>query len=135
MHSHWLPRILFGVAVASAAVASPTTAQHVDLYVLYTSGNRVEKDELLSALPGDISVKVYNTNLLALADYSVKQRTMTKLETARIVVILSAGPMEHLQGRLSGPDVVIFNSAEDRRNDLGTFAACRSSWPGIVPRG
>ncbi len=114
MHRLWFPRILFGVAVASAAVASPAIAQHVDLYVLYTSRDRVQKNELLSALPGDLSVKAYNTNLLALADYSGKQRAMTKLETARIVVILNTGPMEHLQGRLTGPDVIIFNSAEDR---------------------
>ena len=114
MYSLWVLRILLGFAVASAAAASPAMAQQLDLYVLYTSGNRAEKDELLSALPGDLSVKVYNTNLLALADYSAKQRTMAKLETARIVVILNTGPMEHLDGKLTGPDVIIFNSAEDR---------------------
>ncbi len=111
--------ILLGIAVACVAVTSPGVAQHIDLYVVYTSGNRAQKNDLLNALPEDVSVKAYNTNLLALADYSGKQKTIAKLETARIVVILDTGPMEHLQGSLTGPDVIIFNTAEDRLRSTG----------------
>ncbi len=111
--------ILLGIAIACVAVTSPAVAQHIDLYVVYTSGNRAQKNDLLDALPEDLSVKAYNTNLLALADYSGKQKTIAKLETARIVVILDTGPMEHLQGSLTGPDVIIFNTAEDRLRSTG----------------
>lgn len=101
--------LLSCVAAATPAVA-PLTARQIDVYVVYGGGDRNARDELLEALPDGLSVRSYNSNLLALADYSGKQKVLSKLETARVVVILSESALEYLQGRLVGTDLVIVRS-------------------------
>ena len=96
--------------VAATTLVAPLTARQVDVYVVYGGGDRNARDELLEALPDGLSVRSYNSNLLALADYSGKQKVLSKLETARVVVILSESALEHLQGRLVGTDLVIVRS-------------------------
>ena len=85
-------------------------AQELDVFVVYASSERAQKTELLQTLPRGLSVKAYNVDLLALADYSGKQKVIAKMERASVVVILWDAPLEYLQGRLAGTDVVIVNS-------------------------
>ena len=96
--------------VAATTLVAPLTARQIDVYVVFGGGDRDVRDELLEALPDGLSVRSYNSNLLALADYSGKQKVLSKLETARVVVILSESALEHLQGRLVGTDLVIVRS-------------------------
>ena len=101
---------LLGCAAVATPAVAPLAARQLDVYVVYGGGDRGFRDELLAALPEGLSVRSYNSNLLALADYSGKQKVLSKLEIARVVVILSASPLEHLEGRLVGTDLVIVSS-------------------------
>ena len=101
---------LLGCAAVATPAVAPLAAQQLDVYVVYGGGDRDVRDELLGALPDGLSVRSYNSNLLALADYSGKQKVLSKLETARVVVILSESPLQHLEGRLAGTDLVIVRS-------------------------
>ena len=124
-----LPTILAAFVVFSGLTAPALTARQVDVYIVYASNDRDAKNELTGALPDGLSVKFYNSNLLALADYSGKQKALSKLERASVVVILNDAPLDHLSGRLADADVLLVNTVgieltSDRRTihvlDSGT---------------
>ena len=103
--------VAFLVCLPLATLTAPALmALQIDVYVVYGRGDRPVKDELLGALPEGLSVRSYNSNFLALADYSGKQKVMSKLQTARVVVVLSDSPLDYLEGRLSNTDLVIVSS-------------------------
>lgn len=111
--------VLFGCVVLSSLTAPALQARQVDVYVVYGGGDRAAKNELVAALPDGLSVKSYNSNLLALADYSGKQKVLSKLETASVVVILSEAPLEYLEGRLSNADLLIVSSVSSALTSEG----------------
>ena len=124
-----LPTILAAFVVFSGLTAPALTARQVDVYIVYASSDRDAKNELTGALPDGLSVKSYNSNLLALADYSGKQKALSKLERASVVVILNDAPLDHLSGRLGDANVLLVNTVgteltSDRRTihvlDSGT---------------
>ena len=82
----------------------------LDVYVVYAGKVKKQKSQLVKQLPGDLSVKSYNVDLLALADYSGKQKAISKLSKARLVVILEDPPLEILDGSKFKTDLVITNS-------------------------
>ncbi len=102
---------VFLSCLALAGPAAPALmAQQVDVYVVYRGGGRGEKNDLVEALPSGLDVKSYNSNLLALADYSGMQKVIAKLETARVVVILGNAPSQYIEGRVGSAHLVIVNS-------------------------
>lgn len=103
-----------GLLLLSGFIAPAAWSQELDVYVVYSGRDRADKNELMRALPEELSVKAYNADLLAIADYSGKQKTIAKLETASVVVILNVAPMEHLEGILASTDVLIVNAVEAR---------------------
>ena len=105
-----LTTILAAFVASSGLTAPALTARQVDVYILYDSSDRDAKNELVGALPEGMSTKSYNSNLLALADYSGKQRTLSKLERASVVVILSDATLDHLSGRLADAIVLLVNT-------------------------
>ncbi len=102
------------ILVASVAVSGLTApalmARQVDVYIVYASSDRDAKNELTDALPEGLSAMSYNSNLLALADYSGKQKALSKLERASVVVILNDAPLDHLSGRLADAVVLLVNT-------------------------
>lgn len=82
----------------------------VDAYVLYDGKSKSEKTKFLENLPKAIAVKSYNVDLLAVADYSGKQKALAKFQKASVVVILFDGPMKVLKGSTVKKDLVIVNS-------------------------
>ena len=68
----WLLALVLLGLVASKAVAQ-------DVYILYSGSGKAEKSVLQKSLGKKLKVRTYNVALLALADYSGKQRTLAKL--------------------------------------------------------
>lgn len=91
-------------------LVAPSTASAVDAYVLYDGKSKKEKKTFLAALPKALSVKSYNVDLLAVADYSGKQKAISKFQKASVVVILLDGPMKVLKGSTVKKDLIIVNS-------------------------
>ena len=85
----------------------------VDVYVAYSGKNKADKNALKKAFRNDISVKFYNVDLLAVADYSGKQKAIGKFERAKIIVILKDSPMELLQGAKLNTDLIIVQSVKN----------------------
>ena len=96
--------MLLGVLVA------PSTVSAVDAYVLYDGKSKKEKKTFLASLPKAISVKSYNVDLLAVADYSGKQKAISKFQRASVIVILLDGPMKILKGATVKKDLIVVNS-------------------------
>lgn len=124
--------MLAAFVVLSGFTPPALTARQVDVYIVYASSDRAAKNELTEALSEGLSVKSYNSNLLALADYSGKQKAMAKLDRARVVVILNDAPLDHLTGRLADANLLLVNTVKttltsDRRTihvlDSGTDVA------------
>ena len=126
-----LPTIL-AAFVAFSGFTSPALMGQVDVYIVYASSDRDAKNELIDALPEGLSVKSYNSNLLALADYTGRQKALSKLERASVVVVISDAPLDHVSGRLADANVLLVNTVgteltSDRRTihvlDSGTDVA------------
>lgn len=84
-----------------------------DVYIVHSGKDKEEKSALKKALGGDFKLKFYNVDLLALADYSGKQKAIIKLEKARIVIFIKDAPHELLEGSTLNTKVIIFNSGKD----------------------
>lgn len=86
--------------------------QDIDVYVAYSGKDKKDKRALKKVFPANLSVKFYNVDLLALADYSGKQKAIAKLEKAKLIVFVKDAPHELLEGSTFKKDIVIFNSAK-----------------------
>ena len=84
----------------------------LDVYIVYAGKDKKDKTALKKVLSGDLKVKFYNVDLLALADYSGKQKAIAKLGKAKVVLVIKDVPHELLEGASLKADVVIFNSAK-----------------------
>lgn len=89
---------------------TPATSAAVDVYILYDGKSKQTKTTFLEWLHDAISVKSYNVDLLAVADYSGKQKVLTKFNRAKVIVILLDGPMKILEGALLKKGLVIVQS-------------------------
>ena len=78
-----------------------------DVYVVYSGRSRAAKKELLSKLSKDLSVSTYNVDLLALADYSGRQKAVAKIERAPVIVFLGDGPNRYLKGSRFRRDILM----------------------------
>ena len=101
--------LVLGLMLLGGMLA-PSIATAVDAYVLYDGKGKKEKKAFLASLPESLSVKSYNVDLLAVADYSGKQKALAKFQKASVVVILLDGPMKVLKGSTVKKDLVIVNS-------------------------
>lgn len=66
----------------------PVKAAGVDVYIIYLGTDKSIKTELKRQLSDGLTVKTYNTNLLAMADYSGKQKAVAKISKAKLVVLI-----------------------------------------------
>ena len=87
-------------------------AGDTDIYLVYSGKNRSEKVSLEKALSKQLTTKSYNVSLLALADYSGKQKAVAKLERAKVVVVLADTPFKLLKGTTLKRDVLVVKSVK-----------------------
>lgn len=92
------------------ALAAPLAWGGVDVYLIYSGKNKAEKKALMKALPGNVKVKAYNADLLAVADYSGIQKAVAKFDKANAIVVLKDRPMEMLKGATVNKDLFIIHS-------------------------
>ena len=69
--------------------AFPAHAAGVDVYLVYVGADKSVKNNIVSALPEQLVVKHYNASMLKMADYSGKQKVVTKLSKAKLVVFIN----------------------------------------------
>ena len=98
------------VLLAGAAFVPAHARGDLDVYVLYAGKNSQEKRDLVDKLPKELTVKQFNVDILALADYSGKQKAIAKFSRARVVVTVHDAPLKILKGTKVGTDLVVANS-------------------------
>jgi hypothetical protein len=83
-----LLNILASAMFLTLCFVKPSIAKATDIYLVYSGANKETKEEIQEALPETIEVKSYNAYLLAIADYSGKQKVIAKLSQAKMIVML-----------------------------------------------
>ena len=82
----------------------------IDIYVVYSGTSKKDKKGLKKVIPKSLRTKYYNADLLAVADYSGKQKAISKFNRAKIVIIVGDAPMHLLDGARLSKKLIIFNS-------------------------
>ena len=93
--------------LAGAFTASAHAAGDLDVYILYAGKDSSEKNELMKHLNEKLNVKKYNVDLLALADYSGKQKAVARFGRAKVVVAVKDSPVKILKRTKVGSDLLI----------------------------
>ena len=72
---------------------SAGSAWAVDVYVVYSGREGNLRKSVTNVMSSNLSVKSYNVDLLALADYSGKQKAVGKISRASVVIIVGSRPL------------------------------------------
>jgi hypothetical protein len=91
---------------------SDSSADAPDIYVIYGGKAKKELATFTSTLPKDLEYSTYNVDLLALADYSGKQKAVAKFNVASLIVALGEKPDKVLKGTRVKPDLLLVGSAK-----------------------
>ncbi len=97
--------ILFGVIDASAQAAT-------DIFVVYTGRNTAEKDQLMNALPKNISTRAYNVDYLAFSDYTGLNKAVARMNQSKMIIIIQDTPMLILKGARLRTNLLVAQSAK-----------------------
>ncbi len=84
------------ISLLITTLPQQVSAANVDVYLVYAGTEKAIAKTIKKKLSGDFKVKTYNVDLLALADYSGKQKVASKLAKARVVVLIRDKPGEIL---------------------------------------
>ncbi len=103
-------RIVLGLYILCGALCTSVSAGNIDIYIAYSGKNKETMNTLKKAFHSNLTVKSYNVDLLALADYSGKQKAIAKLERASLIVIISDAAMEALKGASLDTDFLALHS-------------------------
>ena len=111
------------LSLASGSIQSFVWAEEgLDVYIIYSGKTRGAIHLLAKSLPKHLSVKSYNANLLALADYSGKQKAISKFHQARLIVILGDQSLRILEtGRMKRPLVIVGSTKKDITSNVKTL--------------
>jgi hypothetical protein len=99
------------VALSVLSLGFAAQSYATDVYLVYAGADKDVMKEIKDAL-ADLKVKSYNVDLLAMADYSGKQKAVAKLSKAKVVVLVKDKPAEVL-GDAKFPSVVNAAGAGD----------------------
>ncbi|MFQ5564442.1 MAG: hypothetical protein ACE5FO_12845 [Parvularculaceae bacterium] len=84
-----LLRVLVAFLATGLLVTIPAPSIAADIYFVYSGKDRELLKQITRRVPASLSVKSYNIDLLALADYSGKQKVTAKLKRADFVVFVN----------------------------------------------
>ena len=104
-----IPGLGYLVLALSPFVADTVTAQSV--YVLYASDSSKQMKELKRTLAEKVTVKSYNVKLLALADYSGKQKAVARFDKSDLVIILGKSALKPMKGSKFQPPVLVLDTS------------------------
>jgi len=103
------------VSFLLAFIAVVPSANATDVFLVYAGEDKSIKKEVEDSLAKDFKVKSYNVDLLALADYSGKQKAISKISKAKLVVFIKDKAAEILD-KGSFPNVFSVTSGKDIDN-------------------
>lgn len=86
------------------------TLSATDAYIAYSSKDKALKSRIEKAL-SSLKVKSYNANLLAVADYSGKQKAVGKLERASIVILVGQKVQDIFKGHKFSKKIISVDAA------------------------
>jgi hypothetical protein len=78
--------------IFAGSFAAPVYSAGADIFLVYVGADKKIKKSVKSALPAELKVKSYNASLLAMADYSGKQKAVSKITKAKLVVFITGKP-------------------------------------------
>ena len=106
--------LVIGLLSLALAVPGLIGAQlgGIDVYLVYSAQNSRARDLMRANLPTEISVKTYNLDLLAIADYSGKQKAIAKFERARLIILLGDRTIEILERMVVNRNLLIVGSSK-----------------------
>lgn len=94
----------------------------LDIYIVYSGKTRGAVSLLAKSIPRELSVKSYNANLLALADYSGKQKAISRFHQAKLIIILGDQSLRILEsGRMKRPLIIVGSTKKDITSDVKTL--------------
>jgi len=103
-------RVALALNILCGALCTSVFAGNIDIYIAYSGKNKETMKTLKQAFQSHLTVKSYNVDLLALADYTGKQKAIAKLESADLIVIISDAAMESLSGTSLNTDLLVLQS-------------------------
>lgn len=111
---------LIGVIAAGllVSVSQPAFASGNDVYLMYSLKNKKDYSDVKSKLPKSIKSRSYKVDLLAIADYSGKQKAVTKAESAKVVILFGATSQKLLKGsKFKRPLIIVNTSRKGAKSD------------------
>lgn len=106
-------RVALALNILYGTLCTSVFAGNIDIYIAYSGKNKETMKTLKQAFQSHLTVKSYNVDLLALADYSGKQKAVAKLEYADLIVIISDAAMESLSGTSLNTDLLVLQSLKE----------------------
>ena len=88
-------------------------AASVDLYIVYASADKDIQKNIKKSMPSTLKIKSYNTSLLAMADYTGKQKTVSKLNSASLVVIVNKETLKLLGDPTFSNSIIVSSGDEN----------------------
>lgn len=107
----WIWVFLFSSILLFTLTQSKAQAE-TEVYVVYAGKGNLGKNKLMAALPKNISAKAFNINFLAFADYSGKQKMVTRLNRSKMVIFMSDIPMLLLKNARITTNLLITQSSK-----------------------
>ena len=92
-------------------ISSVANAEDIDIYFVYASHDKEAQRSLKNAFASEYNVKSYNIDLLAIADYTGRQKAMAKLSQAKVVVLVKDKPRQILAGQNSFSTVEVSDAS------------------------
>ena len=81
-----------GLLLMLATLMVPAYSAPADIYIVYIGKGKKIQQMVKKSLPSEFNVKSYNASILAKADYSGKQKAVSKLSSAKLIVFVSTKP-------------------------------------------
>lgn len=84
-----------------------------NIFIAYTGTTADLKDKLIKTLPKQIPVKAYNVNLLAIMDFSGRNKALLRMNASRLIIILGDATMKILKNARINTDLLIVQSRQE----------------------
>jgi hypothetical protein len=98
--------------IFAGSFAAPVYSAGTDIFLVYVGADKKIQKSVKSALPAELKVKTYNASLLAMADYSGKQKAVSKITKAKLVVFITGKPVALLSDSSIPNSVTIEGDAQ-----------------------
>lgn len=106
-------KIGFLFIISTMGWTLPVDAAPPDIYIVYVNSEKVLKNSLKIKLSKRHGLKIFNASSLAMADYSGTQKAISKLSTAKLVLMLTDSPLALFNNHQFENTLVVSGDSED----------------------